>query len=175
MEAYQVLLLILVLISFGYISVAVYGLGHMGEFRRRLWKRLRGLNLLMYKRAESLLEIVELFRSRGVTFSSEDEECFTALRKLNFDVVEEKKFRAAVDVVKSASSRLKFIAGSHPKAASGAIYAENNDLLEDLERNYRIYIGQYNMDVVGYNYWITVPTLGWLGFIFGHRAKTFLS
>ena len=175
MEPYQVLLLILVLAAFVYVSLVVYVVGHMIEFSRRLRRRLRGLNLLLYERATAVLEMVDEFKKKDVPLSEEDTALFRSLRALRFDKVSEESFRQALDQIKEATSRIKYLAQNNPEVAKGAIFQEEADLLEDLERNYRVVIGQYNMDIIAYNYWITIPLIGWIGFLLGYRKRNSLS
>lgn len=175
MEAYQVLLLILVLVSFLYITLIVYVLGMMREFKNRLKRRLKGLVLLLYERTDAILSIVDLFKKEGVIFSEEETECFNALRALNFDNVSDTQFRELADKVKDATSRMKYLSQANMWATKDETYLNYIRLIDDLERNHRTLVGQYNSDVVAYNYWIKIPTVSWIGWIFGYRSKSNLS
>ena len=175
MEPYQIILLIVVLVSFVYVSLAVYALGMMGEFASRLRRKQRGLNLLLYERGDALLHIVTSFEAMGVVFSDEDKECFDKVAKASYEKPTPESLRGNSVLIKAATSRLRYLAQANRWACKDESYAEFLGLLEDLERNYRTCIGAYNSDVLGYNYWITVPTVGWLGWLFGFRKKGNLS
>jgi len=174
-EPYQILLLILVIIVFAYVSVGVYVTSMMVEFSSRLKKRMRGLNLLLYERSVSLSTIAGQLSAKGVAFTASEQECFNALSKATWTSNDEESFFARVEMIKEATSKIRYLCQANPKQANGAIIVETMGLLEDLEANYRIYIGQYNMDVVGYNYWIKIPTYRWWAYVLRHRKKSLLS
>lgn len=175
MEAWQIILLIVVFVSFFYISLVVYVLTQMREFRIRLNRRRRGLSLLLYERSNILSQAIDLFAGEGMEFTPEDQACFDALKKLAFTKTDEKTLREEADLVKMTTSRIKYLAQANRWASKQKEFEEYVGLLEDLERNYRMTIGKYNMDVNAYNYWIAIPTVGWLGWLVGFRKKSLLS
>ncbi|MCR5348002.1 MAG: hypothetical protein K6E59_00095 [Bacilli bacterium] len=175
MEPWQIILLIVIFVAFFYVSLVTYVMGQMIEFKTRLKKRLRGLNLLLYERGQAVLEIHALFEEEGVGFSDEDKEVFHRLEALGFQNADEASVRENGQTVKEATSRIKYLTQANRWACKGEVYQTNVNLLEDLERNYRTFTLAYNADLLGYNYWISIPTISWIGFIFGFRPKTNLS
>ena len=176
MEAYQVILLILVLVAFFYIAIIVYVMSMMLEFRNKLRRRRRGINLILYERCDVLLSFIELFRMEGVVFSEVDAQCFDALSALDFkNKYDEESLVERGEAIKAASSRIRYLAQANRWATKGKEYEHLVSLLKDLDRNYRLIVGQYNMDVGGYNYWIAVPGVHWIGFLVGFRKKALLN
>ena len=175
MEAYQVILLIVVLASFFYVSVLVYVFGQIREFRRRMKKKVHGLSLLLYERSDALLSMQSVLSSKGVAFSKEDAAIFEQLRKLDFQKPTDELVRQYGECIKTASARIKYAAQACHEIREDLDYARDEGLLKDLERNYRTLIGAYNADVVAYNYWISIPLLRWIGHIRRYRKRTSLS
>ena len=171
MEPYQIILLIFIVIAFFYVSVIVYVMTQMREFRLRLKKRRRGLSLLLYERNNALSQIIEYFDEEGIAFNEEDKRCFASFWELSFEKYEEAELREEAEVVKMVTSRVKYIAQANRSVLKSEAYQSQMDLLEDLERNYRMVLGKYNMDVIAYNYWIAIPLVGWFGYLFGYRKK----
>ena len=175
MDLYQALLLILILVAFFYLALLVYVWGKMREFRLRLKGKLRGLNLLLYERSDVLRSLASLFKEKGLSFSAEDEEVMNALQAMDFTHPKEEEVRLAMDRVKTVTSRLGYLAQANRIIMSDPAYLELSELLEDLERNYRTLMSQYNADIVAYNYWIKVPTVSWFGYLLGYRKKLLIS
>lgn len=172
MEPYQIVLLIVVFVGFFYIALVTFVVGQMIEFRQRLNRRLKGLNLLLYERGEAVLDLYALFESEGVEFQEEDKESRRQLEALSYKQANEKSVREEAEIVKTATSRIRYLSGANRWARQHESYKDHMDLLQDLERNYRTVTGAYNSDVGGYNYWIGIPTVSWIGFLFGFRKKS---
>lgn len=175
MDPYQVLLLILILVVFFYLALVVYVVGKMREFRLRLRAKLRGLNLLLYERSEVLQSLYNLFREREIVFADEEKEIFGSLRQMTFSHSKEEEVRAAMNAVKTATSRIRYYAQANQLIMLEPQYIKSMELLDDLERNYRTLTSQYNADVMAYNYWIRIPTVSWFGYIIGYRKKLYIS
>ena len=175
MDPYQVLLLIVILISFFYLAALVYVVGKMREFKLRLRGKLRGLNLLLYERGDVLLSAAALFRKKGITLSASDQEVYDALSKVDFTHAKEEEVRSAMNMVKTATSRTRYLAQANRSILADPEYKELMELLDDLERNYRTLTSQYNADITAYNYWIKIPTISWFGYIIGYRKKSLIS
>ena len=175
MEPYQIILLIVVLVSFVYVTLAVYVLGMMAEFSSKLKRKRRALNLLLYERGDALLRIVTSFESIGVTFTDEDSALFAKVASLDYKNSSDESLKEVSALIKAATSRMRYIAQANRWACKDEDYQNNIDLIDDLERNYRTFLGSYNADVMGFNYWIAIPTIGWLGWLFGFRKKSSLN
>lgn len=175
MEPYQIILLILVFVAFAYLAIVVYVLGQMREFKGKIKKRLKALNVLLLERASALDDMRAIYEKGGVVFGESEAKAGTKLLGLEF-VPQEEKVREAIAVVKEASTCLRFIAQSGRYAgALGERLAADLALLDDLERNFRTSCLLYNGDVAAYNYWIRIPTVAWIGWLFGHRKKELIS
>ncbi len=175
MDPYQVLLLILIFVSFVYLALLVYVVGKMRQFKLRLRGKLRGLNLLLYERSEVLRGVFKLFKEKGIALSEEDRKVDEALSQVDFNRVKEDEFRAAMETVKVATSRTRYLAQANRFILAEPKYKELMELLDDLERNYRTLTSQYNSDIVAYNYWIKIPTVSWFGYIIGYRKKLLIN
>lgn len=175
MEGYQIFLLILVLVSFFYVSVVVYVIGKILFFKRRLKRKVQGLNLLLYERTDTLLSTKEFLVKKGVALNAEDGELFEKLNGLSFQRPTEESIRDHAGVFKAAASKLQYLAQANHKATVDANYARFDGLLQDLERNYRTLIGAYNADVVAFNYWLSIPTMRWIGKMLRCKKRSSLS
>ena len=176
MEAYQVILLVIVLLAFFYIVLVAYVLGKVHEFKLHLRRRMHGLNLLLSQRAKAILAIVDEFQKSSLNLSEEQRACFDRVAHLDFSKPTETMIKESVALIKEATSRLKAIAEENPKAQESETFQYNLGLLNDLERNYRTVVGLYNADVVAFNYWISIPTVSWISrYILRHRKRALLN
>ena len=174
-EAYQIILLILVFVAFAYLAIVVYVLGQMREFKSKIKKRLKALNILLVDRADILNDMQALFDKSGVEFTESEESACHKLLANEFLTTEE-SVRSSILIVKEATTVLRFIAqsGRYKGLEKERLKADLN-LVEDLERNFRTACLLLNGDVAAYNYWIAIPTVGWVGWLFGHRKKELIS
>ena len=175
MKAYQVLLLIAVLITFLYVVLVVYVFSQTHAFSLRLRRRLQGLNLLLSRRCETILRSVAILESAQIAIPQDDRACFEKLERIDFATPTEVSIKETVALVKEGTSRLKALAEQKPQIQQDEAYSFHQDLLNDLERNYRSLVGLYNADVLGYNYWIRIPTVGWLTRLLGNKARASLN
>lgn len=175
MEAYQIILLIVVLLAFFYLATLVYVFGEIYEFKARLRRGTNGLNLLLSQRLDTIQTIVELLKKNSVSISEDDRACFENLDQFDFSKPNEEIIRVSVAAIKEATSRLQSICQNNQEIVSGEAFQLHFGLLEDLERNYRSLIGAYNANVIGYNYWIKVPTIGFIARLFRNRPRTLLN
>ena len=175
MEPYQIILLILVFAAFFYLAVVVYVVGHMFEFKQKTKKRLKALNVILLERADILADMQALYEKGGVIFTDAEAKAGQKLLGLQF-VAREEEVRHSITTVKDATTCFRFIAQSgRYKGLSAERLKSDLDVLDDLERNFRTSSLLYNADVTGYNYWITVPTVAWIGWLLGHRKKELIS
>ena len=174
-EPYQIILLILVFAAFAYLSVVVYVVGQMFDFKRKTRRRLKALNVILLERADILGDMQALYEKGGVIFTDAEAKAGQKLLGLQF-IAREEDVRVAIATVKEASTCFRFIAqsGRYQGKATERLKSDL-DVLDDLERNFRTSSLLYNADVTGYNYWITVPTVKWIGWLLGHRKKELIS
>ena len=175
MEAYQIILLILIFVAFAYLAIVIYVLGQMREFKNKIKRRLRGLNVLLVERADTLGDMQALFEKGGVAFTEAEAAACHKLLGTEF-LDNEESVRASILVVKEATTCLRFLAQSGRYSGLEKERLRTDlDLLDDLERNFRTGCLLYNGDVSAYNYWIVIPTVAWIGYLFGHRKKELIS
>ena len=175
MEAYQIILLILVFVAFAYLAIVVYVLGQMREFKNKIKKRLKGLDVLLLERASALNDMQALYEKGGIVLTDSEIEACRGLLGVDF-IPKEEEVRKAILAVKEASTCLRFIAQSGRYTGAGQERLKTDlALLDDLERNFRTACLLYNGDVSAYNYWIKIPTVAWIGWLFGHRKKELIS
>ena len=174
-EPYQIILLILVFVAFAYLAIIVYVLGQMREFKNKIKKRLKALNILLVDRADTLGDMQALFEKGGVAFTESEASACHHLLATEFLTTEE-SVRASILAVKDANTSLRFIAQSgRYQGLEKERLKSDLDLLDDLERNFRTACLLFNADVSAYNYWITIPTIAWIGWLLGHRKKELIS
>ncbi len=175
MEPYQVILLILVFVAFAYLAIVVYVLGQMREFKSKIKKRRKALNVLLLDRADTLGDMQALFEKGGVTFTESEAAACHKLLATEFLTTDE-AVRSSILVVKEATTCLRFIAQSGRYTGLEKERLKTDlDLLDDLERNFRTSCLLFNADVSAYNYWITIPTVAWIGWLLGHRKQELIS
>lgn len=175
MQAYQIILLIAIILAFLYLVLVVYVMGEVREFKLHLRRRIQGLNLLLSQRAKSIGKIRAVFQRQSIAIPEEDDACFSKVKELRFDAPSEESVKSNVSLIKEATSRLRAIAESNPEVEQLESFQFELGLLMDLERNYRALVGQYNADVIAYNYWIKIPTLRWLCKLLRNRERLLLN
>ena len=169
-EPYQIILLILVFIAFAYVSLLLYVASNVREFNRRLKKKVRGLNIIMSEQAELLLSMSSVYRSLGVGLG-EAGPALEELEECDFESKDVEVVFNNVKKIKAASSKLAFLAQSHPVLKEDQRYVSFVETMADLDRNHRQCVALYNADIAGFNYWINVPTTRWFVWLLGFRKR----
>lgn len=171
MEPYQVILLIVILLLFGYISVFLFILSNSISFRRKLRKRREALMILCLEKQDVLVAWTSLFEENGYRFEKQDQELLQNLKGLALKKPSQKDWESAIAVLKQSNRRLVFLSEGVEWGESAADKDAYVSTLHDLDANYRQSLAIYNADVGAYNYWVSIPGVSWLLFLFGFRKQ----
>lgn len=171
MEAWQVVLLIVMIALFGYIILLSFVISHGIQFHRRLRYRVVTLAVVLSEKQRLLRQIVNLFKEKSIVFSKDDIELITKMDNLDLESLKKNALPDAIGLLKSAQSRLAYIAQNHHESIQDSSYPEIYASVEENERSIRRGIAGYNMDVVALNYWCSVPAAGWINALFGIRKR----
>ena len=163
MKAWQVVLLIVMIALFGYIILLSFVISHGIQFHRRLRYRVVTLAVVLSAKQRLLRQ--------SIVFSKEDIELITKMDNLDLESLKKNSLLNAIGLLKSAQSRLAYIAQNHHESIQGSSYPEIYASVEENERSIRRGIAGYNMDVVALNYWCSVPAAGWINALFGIRKR----
>lgn len=169
MEPYQVIILIILLLLFFYISVFLLVLSNALSFRKRLKKRSEALMVLCLEKQDVLLAWIDLFVKEGRRFSEEDQKLIASLKAIELKKPNRKDWENAIEVLKQANRRLNFLSDETDWGSSKGDRDSYVSTLHDLDANYRQSLAIYNADVGAFNYWVSIPGISWLLYIFGLR------
>lgn len=175
MEAYQIIILVALLLLFVYVGAFLLILSNSLAFSRRLRKRAQAMLVLIYEKQEVLLSWFELLEKEKAPFSEEDLRLFSSVKGMNLAKPSVEEWTACLSSFKEAQMRLGFLSEEAGLDDSHEEKSSYVSALHDLDFNYRQSSAVYNADVVAYNYWISIPGFSWLLFLFGFRKKTALN
>jgi hypothetical protein len=172
MEPYQVILLVVILLLFVYTSVFLFVLSNSLSFRKKLRKRSEALMILCLEKQDVLLAWAALFSEEGFKFEQDDKDLLERLRLISLRRPNQKEWASAIEILKQSNRRLTFLSesvdwGKAKEDKEGYVSA-----LHDLDANYRQSLAIYNADVGAYNYWVSVPGISWLLYLFGLRKRS---
>ncbi len=171
MEPYQIILLIIILLLFFYISVFLLVLSNALSFRKRLKKRREALMVLCLEKQDVLLAWAGLFEKEKHRFGEEDQKLFASLSAIELKKPNQDDWEKAIGVLKQANRRLSFLSEEIDWGGSKADKDSYVSTLRDLDANYRQSLAIYNADVGAYNYWVSIPGVSWLLYLFGLRKR----
>ena len=175
MKPWQILLLALLLVFFLYMIIVLVTLNNSLELRRKLTRILDSLSMVLSEKMRLLLELDQLFTSRGVKYSEADRASVEAIKELNLDRLKPNEVNKVLALLKSAGAHLSYLAQSNHWASKDADYLQLAEELEANEKSIRQSIIAYNLSVTGLNYWISIPLVGWIDYLFGMRKRDLLS
>ena len=175
MKPWQILLLALLLVFFLYSIILLVTLSNSLELRRKLNRILEALSLLLSEKARLLLELDALFTSRGVKYSESDRASVEAIKSLKLDKLKPNEVNKALAALKSAGAHLSYLAQSNHWASKDGDYLSLAEGLEANEKSIRQCISAYNLSATGINYWVSIPLVGWIDYLFGIRKRELLS
>ena len=175
MEPYQIILLVVILLLFLYISVFLLVLSNALTFRKKLRQRGGALIILCLEKQDVMLAWAALFGKEGYKFSKEDEELISSLSSLDLKKPNKKDWDNMLLVLKQANRRLSFLAEEVDWGDSQSDKDSYVSTLHDLDANYRQSLAIYNADVGAYNYWVSIPGVSWILYLFGLRKKRSLN
>ncbi len=169
MQAYQIILLIVLILAFLYFIVLFFVFSHVLEFNKRMNKKLRAMNILLSERAQLLGTIGDDFLSMKVVFSKADKEALSNLSSLKFDTSRYERVCENSAIIDNAAKHISFLASTNKWATKSEVYISSKALLDDIDKNFRQCSVLYNGDLVAYNYWITIPTTRLFVRMFGFK------
>lgn len=174
MEAWQILLIIIAIVVFIYLSAIFIILTHAFDFNSRLKRRLIALNIILYEKRSLLLQLIEKSKKEGAIYPEEENSRIDALGHLSFKKVVFEETKNAISLLKSIQSRVSYIISSNEQLKNDSSVLDILNIISDLDRNIRTSCSLYNSDVQGYNYWIAVPGFHWLFFIFRKKPRSLI-
>lgn len=175
MEAYQIIILVALLLLFLYVGAFLLILSNSLSFSRKLRKRAQAMLILVCEKQEILLSWFELFEKETASLPEEDLHAISSLKDINLKNPSHEEWVSSLALLKEVQMRLGFLSEEMDLGASGKEKASYVSALHDLDFNYRQSSAVYNADVVAYNYWISIPGFSWLLFLFGFRKKKALN
>lgn len=175
MKPWQILLLALLLVFFLYSIILLVTLSNSLELRRKLNRILEAPSLLLSEKARLLLELDALFTSRGVKYSESDRASVEVIKSLKLDKLKPNEVNKALAALKSAGAHLSYLAQSNHWASKDGDYRALAEGLEANEKSIRQCISAYNLSATGINYWVSIPLVGWIDYLFGIRKRELLS
>lgn len=169
MEAWQILLIIIALVLFGYLAGIFIILTYAFEFMGKIKRRLSAINVILSEKRTIIQRIYDALKAKGNSFDEKFEGSMNQfmsyeLKKPRFDDA-----KNAISLQKFIQSRLFYEFQAHPELKDDPSMSEDIVMLEDLDRNIRTSCSLFNSDVQGYNYWINVPGFHWIFFLLGKK------
>ncbi len=171
MEPYQIILLVVILLLFFYVSLFLLVLSNALSFRKRLKKRSEALMILCLEKQDVLLAWSELFGKEGRPFNEEDQELINSLASINLKKPNQKEWESAIGIIKQVNRRLSFLTEEIEWGENENDKDSYVSTMHDLDANYRQSLAIYNADIGAYNYWVSIPGVSWLLYLFGLRKK----
>lgn len=171
MEAWQIILLILVILVFLYLGLLVYVMSMVAHFSGRLKKRLVAISVLFSEKKGILQAIGAEFKKANLKLTLADNAAVINLDSIAASAIKEGDVIPTSAKLKEIQKRFNFIAETNSWEDSTGDYRSLTASLHDLDANYRQSIALYNSDATAYNYWIHTPLFKWLAWLFGHRSK----
>ena len=173
MEAWQILLIVIAVVLFVYLSGLFIVLTYAFEFTAKIKRRLSAINVILLEKRTIIMRAYEACLAKGVRF---DDKFMDSLNQFQAYQLTKPRFedaKNAISLQKFIQSRLFYEIQAHPELKKGDASMEQDiTMLEDLDRNIRTSCSLFNADVLGYNYWINVPGFHWLFFILGRKNLT---
>ena len=175
MEPYQIILLILLLLGFIYVSILLYVITNVRAFARRLKYREKALMILLNEKADILLQVHEIFYNVKVELTSDDKDSILALQQTSFEKTNKDWVKKNMAIVHAAHSRLAYHYQNNRWLKNDLKLEALFSTYNELDRNFRQSSSIYNADVAGYMYWLNVPFCRIGVFLLGYRKKSTLN
>jgi|GEM_PF-832023 len=172
MEAWQIVLLVVVILLFFYIGVLVYVFSMIRVFKTKLKQRLIAMSVLLSEKKEMLLGIRFEFVKAKVKLDKADAGLYDRVQHLTIKSLKDTEISPIEQTLKEAQNRLNFIAQTNPWATKSEEYQNAVHTLHDIDVNFRQAVVIYNSDLNGYNYWIRVPLCHAVAWLFGNHKKS---
>ncbi|MCF0113003.1 MAG: hypothetical protein HUJ60_03410 [Bacilli bacterium] len=171
MEVWQIVLLILLIVGFFYVIVILVTATHGLEFHGRLRRRVEALSIVMAEKQRLLLSAYARLEAMGVKLSKEEQERLESISRIDFERMNHKEAKLALDQLKSVASRLSLLLQGNRWATKDEQIRRDLSELKENELSIRSGTSAYNAEAVALNYWLSIPTAGWINYLFGIRKR----
>ena len=168
MEPWQVITLIALIV----VAILLFGIflvmAHVIYFSNRLKKRESAMKIIIAEKKEILSSLFDGIRNEGLSVEGIEEEKIDQLR---IPLPKKIHLENELSFLREIEAKLTIFLNKNQSFAS----EHNNKLLidnhHDLDVNLKRCIANYNYELTGYAYWIKVPILRFVPFLFGYRKK----
>ena len=165
MEAWQILLIIIVIVLSFYLSGFFIVLTYAFDFSARLKRRITGINVILVEKREIIVRVYERFKKEGTNFDERFEQNLEQFLKFELKRPRFEECKTAISLQKSLQSRLFYEFQTQTSLKNDPEIKGDCNMLEDLDRNIRTSCSLFNSDVAGYNYWINIFGYRWLFYL----------
>ena len=166
----QVFIIIGIILASLYVLLAIYVVSRVTIFRGRIIKKRAGLAVLLSEERRLVTNFYNLIKSKEISLTEKEIVSFEQLFKIN-------PARLGEKMMPIHFSRLSSCRKSILTITERANLRESDELVDmfdsfnTIDAEKRRLISLYNTDIGAYNYWVRVPYLRWLLWIFGTRVK----
>ena len=128
-------------------------------FRSSLKKQSDAVNLLLTQRRDSMIAIIKIFVKHKIEVSPEDVKSINKLERIdNFQALSKDERDEKVLTFVHGSHNILNLADLHEEVKNDEEFELAVNLFNDVEAAYRKKVSAYNSKVLGFNYWIKIPT-----------------
>lgn len=167
METWQVILLICLIAFFAYVIGLIFVAGHGFAFHKSLRIRLKALATVMSEKQRLLILQSRTLQEKGIAYGPGDAQAIFAIQNLDFSSLHYKDAKRLLGVLGEAETRLNYLAQGVKELAKDSEYQELIRTIVENDHSIRQGTSAYNMDVAALNYWVSIPLLGWINYLFG--------
>ncbi len=162
MEPWQIFLLIVAIIAAVYLLSALAYFRIMKNFIRRINRRLDAIDVLLAQKYEVLRLVGKLFKKYKVSLPSEFEDDLAPHFDERLKEVTGTERTTIRSYLLKATQAVLFYGEQSKKLAADTEFIGLKKPLVEVDDDYRKAVANYNADVLGYNYWISVILWRWV-------------
>ena len=141
-------------------------------FKSKLNKTSKAINLLLAQRRELMMDLITLCKKHKVNVEENDLKAIVLLERIHdFQTLDKADRDYRVLTFTHSSHNILSLCEHSKKITDDEIYADKLIEFNDIEESYRQKSAQYNADILGYNYWISVLTIKWVFRLFAKKKK----
>lgn len=171
LKAYQIILLVCLILLVFYVAFFAYVLSHALDFRGNLTKISKSMGIILQEWASNLSNIYSVLKSADYSLPKEEFDILSPLDSFNFEKMKSDDLKSNISKLNRINSKLGAIVES-----SGISGCERYfEICADLEGNCRKCASLYNADVAAYNYWIAVPGCRFWFYLFRFKKEKFIN
>ena len=132
-------------------------------FRSSLKKLSDALNLLLTQRRDSMIAIIKILVKHNIEVPQEDVKSINKLERVdNFQALSKDERDEKILTFIHGSHNILNLAELHEEVKNDEEYQLALNLFNDVEASYRQKVSAYNSKILGFNYWIKIPTTGFI-------------